>query len=172
MKNTAITLAVGLLSLALQATPAFAGAQSLFQVMSDAKPDKRYEVQVATDDAGDITGMNFVSMRRSGQILEVEKWTLAEIQKGVTVLQEGQYKVMILTGRSLTAKDGGTVTIDYLRSGLSGERGKFGMEMQRLGAKWQIYTSRNTGMRAFTLMNLLKNEFLGRVVGIRAITVQ
>lgn len=162
------TIAAGLVLMSLNLTPALANTpkteQWLVGVSSDALPgqDSNLNVEISFD----LEIQRFLHRTKEG---DVREYTPEAVSRSVVLYKKSGRDVLILKSKDFDPWHGGTFTLKYLTSGITGSYGTTELELQRLGNNWRIWVSDNSGRRPVAQIFLQKNTFLGNVIGIKRV---
>ncbi len=95
-----------------------------------------------------------------------ETFNITSLASGVPVKKEGRYNVIILKSGDFEQDRGGHFVIDFMRSGITGSRGKIDIEFDFDGSEWHVY---HRGSKVERL-DFHLNSIFGKVVGIKKVT--
>ncbi len=78
---------------------------------------------------------------KSGRLITVITYHADDVlRKGAVMSQSGNREVVVLrTASNFSLSAGGQITLDYLFSGISGERRKKALSLRNNAGKWQIF---------------------------------
>jgi hypothetical protein len=141
----------------------------LFRITSNIF-DGEKKVAITVDANNNITQFSYTP-----QNLIPHYFTVADAggEKGVVLDQESGKDAVTLTGKGFTADKGGAITLIYLHNGISGGKDSFDFQVLRVGATWEAVAPNDDGVvTKFTEMYLEKNAILGKLIGIKNITVE
>jgi len=138
----------------------------VLEVTTDARPGKLFFVKVMSDAQGDATGMQVEEGK------DVDQYPLAQVRTKVVLYKESNFEVLSLAAPKFSAKNGGVITMRFLKNGIFKSYVDFPIVIERGGAQWQAYTVPAQGKHFIGKMFLRKNTILKQVVGIKAIEVQ
>lgn len=63
----------------------------------------------------------------------------ADLPKGIVLEEQKNFKVVILRSFNFSMTYGGTVTVDTLYSGLTGERREFDFDLEKTNSSWSLF---------------------------------
>ncbi len=151
----AVSLSTG--SAARAETPANSREVFLLQLASDAMPDT-YRLRVVVDKGSDeILGLAYGT----------KYVTRAEVNQGIILKRMSDRDVLGLKG-NVSPRDGGAITMTFLRNGITGKKGTFKMLLTRIGSSFALLT--DPGRVQFNGLYLKKNTVFGKTVGIDYVT--
>jgi hypothetical protein len=116
-----------------------------------------------TDDAV-ATGLYYATSSEENVI------PLDGLGSGIVLYSASGHDVAILRSSDFDPATGGSLTLDYLYNGISGERRMFDFELDRMGTDWKPSVNDQAGRRGFTSLYLKAKRFLGQIIGIASIT--
>lgn len=99
-----------------------------------------------------------------------KSFDLKNLATGIVLYETSRQQVAVLQGIHFDLTSGGPLTIDYLYNGLSGERRRFDLDLERTGGVWATEVDDSAGRRVFTKLFLKAKIFLGQIVGIASIS--
>ncbi len=164
MKNM-VTLILMLLSLNI-----FSKEEILAIVSNDENKDIYHFIALTDDRTGDIKGFikdnytNNVKVNRA--ILNANN---LKTENGVVLEQRTKYKVISLNSHNFDPVRGGTITIDTLLNGVTGERKTYELELARDKLGFKLFKSKRTITKFHIEIN--KKAIIG-TVGVKSIRME
>jgi hypothetical protein len=150
-------------------TSALADPTPLFEVLNDPsakRPDYwiTYKLDLNTNDSNDLVSAHYYGGRENGTIAIEDV-----IKDGAVLMRTQGVDAIKLLGPQLSAKDGGPVTLSYLKS-IFEDPALFEMNLARSGSNW-IATETATGKKIRQLR--FKTRFCGNLgpCGVESLTV-
>jgi hypothetical protein len=168
------------LTLIALSAPAFAASlpgpvtqQGLLLVTSDAEADRVTHVDLLLDPQNDLVGLaNYYEATPS----RIARFSLEQLTKGAviskTTVCEGKAAVKLTARPGFNLKEGGTIRLTYLVSGIRCTHRYIDLEAVRVGSKWVAYTDRRQDFRPITRLFLKANRFFGKVIGIERVETE
>lgn len=129
-----------------------------------------YNFYLITNDQDHVDSLRYQMVSPSGQILEDNTFPAETvIQDGIVLVRRnGHDAVRLEVGRDFNVENGGTVILDYLFSGVTGNRRKHNIRLQRLNGRLELTEHATTNIinKMFVYGNW--NRLLG-LIGVREI---
>jgi hypothetical protein len=163
-----IQILLALLALSICAN-AFAGEIQLFRITSNIFAGEK-NVSISVDQNNAITEFSYTPQSRIPHRFSIAE---AAAPAGVVLDREKGHDAVTLNETGFTANQGGAITLTYLRNGLTGATDTFVFEVRPVGSTWQSQITKEDGsIQKFKEMWLEKNSILGRLLGIKSISVE
>jgi hypothetical protein len=128
-------------------------------VTAEARPGQAYPMSVRLDEQGDITQLQY-----EGSRVGTVCFSIADLSRGAVIMNTDSRDIIRLrVGSEFSAKDGGRVTLSYLKNGVSGRYENFTMELVRSGS-WHLEENSRTFNRLYFENH---HGIFGMVIGVK-----
>ena len=128
-------------------------------VAAEARPGQAYPMSVRLDEQGDITQLQY-----EGSRVGTVCFSVADLSRGAVIMNTDSRDIIRLrVGSEFSAKDGGSVTLSYLKNGVSGRYENFTMELVRSGS-WHLEENSRTFNRLYFENH---HGIFGMVIGVK-----
>ncbi len=166
MKKLILT-SMALLTLTLNA---FA-AETVVATITNENDSEIVKLVVETDSNNTLMAMRKDIYSAGGKFLDEKTFTPNDVFGGQAVMSEvdGRKVVILKANRSsLSLSNGGSVTLDYLYNGITGERRTQSYALKKTNDKWALYTGSTQIKKMHFVVN--KKTLIG-TVGIKEIQI-
>lgn len=115
----------------------FAGSQKALVITNNI--DTNVVTITINDNAGKFTSIDRVEKEADGKLVSDETFDLNKLFTGPAVaIKKNKPVVKIRFHKSFDPAYGGHFELDYLFSGVSGERRTFGLDLSKNGSRWEV----------------------------------
>lgn len=151
---------------------AFGSTHQIMKITGDKKnsPEgKITKLYVEKDDAtGVVDTLVYQVVLRNGSVEKEERYSLTDYEgKAIVLVHESDRDVVKLWVESYSNDGNGVFTVDYLKSGISGARNDFDIELLRNGDEFKVMDLSTN--RYITNMHIISNTFFGKLIGIKKV---
>jgi hypothetical protein len=164
MKKLILT-SMALLTLSLNAL----AAETVVAVITNENDSEIVKLVVETDSNETLMAMRKDIYSASGKLIDEKTFTPSDVFAGQAVMSEvdGRKVVILKASRSsLSLTNGGTVALDYLYNGITGERKTQSYALKKSSGKWALYSGSTQIKKMHFVVN--KKAIIG-TVGIKEI---
>lgn len=135
--------------------------KSKILVVTNDQDNSYYDLYLELDEEQNANGL---TMYDRGE----KKWTefqVKDLSKGVDLKEEGKYKVIVLKSDDFEKDRGGHFQVDYLSSGITGNRNELALTIDFDGTSWKAY-HKGTEIKQ---LNFKVRKVFGKTVGIKEV---
>lgn len=143
---------------------AFAKAQKVITITNDI--DTNVVTISLNEDNEKFKNIHQIEKNAAGATTKDEIYNLGELFKGPTMqVKSGRDIIKIRFNRNFDPTYGGTFVLDYLASGISGDRKSVELDLRKNGSSWEVTMNNKVASK----LHVIAKRVLGKVIGISKI---
>lgn len=139
-------------------------AKSKILVVTNDKDNAYYDLYLELDDDQNARGLSMYDRNEK----KSKKFQVKDLSRGVDLRKEGKYRVIILKSGDFEKDRGGHFLVDYLSSGISGNRNKLPLTIDFDGTSWKAYHN-GTEIKQ---LDFKVRKLFGKTIGIKKVEIQ
>jgi len=139
-------------------------AKSKILVVTNDKDNGYYDLYIEVDEDQNAHGLSMYDRIEK----KWKKFQVKELSRGVDLKAEGKYKVIILKSADFEKDRGGHFFVDYLSSGITGNRNKLPLTIDFDGTSWKAYHKGGE----IKQLDFKVRKLFGKTIGIKKVEIQ
>jgi len=146
-------------------------AETVVATITNENDSEIVKLVVETDSSNTLMAMRKDIYSASGKLIDEKTFTPNDVFTGQAVMSEvdGRKVVILKANRStLSLSNGGTVALDYLYNGITGERKNQSYSLKKASGKWTLFSGTTQIKKMHFVVN--KKALIG-TVGIKEIQI-